>query len=83
MHEYMPLLIVGAIIGVFSVIFLIARIRLQSKLKAMTQDRNMSDKVIIRRLLRYGRPYLKQFILVLVISISRFPALHCPACGGW
>ena len=69
MHNYLPVLIVGAIIGVFSVIFLFARIRLQSKLKAMTQDRNMSDKEIIRRLLRYGKPYLKQFILVLVIML--------------
>ena len=69
MRNYLPVLIVGAIIGTFTLLFVVARILLQKKIKAMTKDRHMSDGEIVRRLLRYGRPYLKQFILVLVIML--------------
>ena len=69
MREYLPVLIVGAIIGVFAIAFIIARIQLQAKLKEMGSDRHMSDGVIIRRLLGYGKPYIKQFILVFVIML--------------
>ncbi len=69
MRNYLPVLIVGAIIGTFTLLFVVARILLQKKLNSMTKDRHMSDREIIGRLLRYGRPYLKQFILVLVIML--------------
>ena len=69
MREYLPILIVGAIIGVFTIAFVIARIYLKSQLKNLDSDRNMPDSVIIRRLLGYGKPYLKEFILVFVIML--------------
>ncbi len=70
MHEYLPILIVGAIIGVFSTLFLIAWFILKRHKEDMTdRDRNMSDKEIVTRLLRYAKPYTKQFVLVFVIML--------------
>ncbi len=69
MHEYLPLLIVGAIIGAFSTVFIIAYIALKNKKEAVGFDRNMADKELIGRLLRYALPYKKQFALVLLIML--------------
>lgn len=69
MREYFPLLVVGGIIGVFSIIFLIAYLSIKDKKEAIGFDRNMKDSEIIRRLAVYARPYVKQFVLVLVIML--------------
>ncbi|MBE6976490.1 MAG: ABC transporter ATP-binding protein [Ruminococcaceae bacterium] len=70
MPDYLPLLIVGAIIGVFSALFLVAYAILKRHKEDMTdRDRNMSDKEIIGRLLRYARPYAKNFIAVFIIML--------------
>ena len=62
MHEYLPLLIVGATIGVFSVLFVVAWMVLK-RTKLRDFDRHMSDGEIIRRLLRYAKPHWKSFLL--------------------
>ena len=67
MHEYLPLLIVGGIIGLFTLGFLAAYALVRNKKEAMGFDRNMDDREIIRRLLGYARPYWKQFALTLLI----------------
>ena len=69
MHEYLPILIVGAIIGVFTVIFLVIYGLEKNKKETMGFDRNIPDSEIIRRLLRYAKPYYKQFILIFVIML--------------
>ena len=69
MHEYLPVLIVGAIIGLFSIAFLVAYTAAKSKMKAQIKDRNMPDSEIIRRLLSYAKPYTGKFILVFVIML--------------
>ncbi|MGN1002771.1 MAG: ABC transporter ATP-binding protein [Oscillospiraceae bacterium] len=69
MREYLPILIVGAIIGAFSIVFLIAYAAIRKQKEAIGFERNMSDSELVRRLLRYARPYWKQFLLVLVIMI--------------
>ena len=69
MDEYLPILIVGAIIGVFSVIFLTAFLLEKDKKKTMGWERSMKDGEIVRRLLRYTRPYRGQFALVFVIML--------------
>ena len=69
MDKYLPVLIVGAIIGIFAIAFLIAYLKLK-KDKAMKEfERNMPDSLIIKRLLRYAKPYAAQFVLVLVIML--------------
>ena len=73
MREYYPLLVVGGIIGTFSLVFSLAYILMKNKKQALGFDRQMKDGEIIRRLLAYARPYTRQFLLVgllMVFSIS-------------
>ena len=69
MREFYPLLIVGAIIGTFSVIFILAFALMKNKKEAIGFDRNIKDKEIIKRLLVYLRPHLKSFMLVGLIML--------------
>ena len=70
MREYLPVLIVGGIIGLFTTFFLIAYAILRKQKEDMTdRDRNMSDKEIVTRLLRYAKPYWKSFIAVFFIML--------------
>lgn len=73
MHEYYPLLVVGAIIGFFTLIFLCAFAFMKDKKNAIGFDRNMKDSEITKRLLVYAKPHIKSFVLIffiLVLSIS-------------
>ena len=69
MHEYLPILIVGAIIGTFSAIFLLVYALEKDKKQSMGFERHMADGEIIRRLLTYARPHWKQFALAVVIML--------------
>ena len=69
MHEFYPLLIVGAIISIFAVAFILAYVFMKDKKEAIGFDRNMSDKEIIKKLLVYAKPYKKSFITVLFLMI--------------
>jgi len=69
MAEYLPILIVGAIIGVFTLIFLAAYALEKNKKETMGFDRHMSDREIVTRLLRYAAPYKKEFALTLLIML--------------
>ena len=73
MHEYLPILIVGAIIGVFAVIFVVAYAMVKNKKEAIGFDRNIPDGEILKRLLKYARPYWKSFLAVgfiMLVSIA-------------
>ncbi|MBR2422948.1 MAG: ABC transporter ATP-binding protein [Oscillospiraceae bacterium] len=69
MDKYLPILIVGAIIGIFTIAFLIAYIKVKQDKTMQEFQRKMPDSQIIKRLLGYGRPYLGQFVLVFVIMM--------------
>lgn len=69
MSEYLPILIVGAIIGVFTIVFLLAYCALKKVKEDPELDRNMPDSEIVRRLLQYAGPYWKSFILVFFIML--------------
>ena len=69
MREYLPILIVGTIIGVFTIIFLVAFFLEKDRKKSMGWERNMADREIIRRLLGYAKPYRGQFFLVFVVML--------------
>ena len=69
MREFLPLLIVGAIVGVFSIIFVIAYLRVRKQKEAIGFDRNMPDGEIVARLLQYAKPHWKSFVLVLAIML--------------
>ena len=69
MTEYLPILIVGGIIGAFSLLFLIAYAALVRHPGSDSQERNMPDSEIVRRLLVYAKPYWRDFVLVTVIMV--------------
>lgn len=64
-----PLLIIGAILGVLSTIFLISYLSIKNKKEVLGFERNIKDSVIIKRLLKYAKPYYKSFIVVLLLMI--------------
>ncbi len=69
MREYYPLIVVGAIIGIFSIAFLIAFLSIKDKKQAIGFDRKMSDKELIGRLLKYAKPYWKSFLFVMILML--------------
>ena len=69
MYEYFPLLVVGAVIGLASVIFICAYVSIKDKKTAIGFDRNMKDTEIIKRLAAYAKPHIKSFVAVLVLML--------------
>ncbi len=69
MNEYLPILIMGAVIGVITIAFIIVY-KLYGKINPEDDfERNMPDGEIIRRLMKYIKPYYKTFIIVFVIML--------------
>ena len=69
MKDYLPIVIIGAVIGCVSLIFLIAFAMVKNKKEDMGFDRNMPDGEIVVRLMRYARPHWKQFLLAIIIML--------------
>ncbi len=69
MREYLPILILGGLIGLLSIIFVIVYCTMRQKKAINGYDRHMSDGEIIRRLIRYAKPYTGQFILAFIIML--------------
>ena len=69
MTEYLPILIVGAIIGAFAIVFLLAYGALRKIKNEPDKERNMPDGEIIRRLLQYAKPYWKSFVIVFIVML--------------
>lgn len=67
--EYLPLLWVGAILGVVSTFLIIAFALVKDKKQSMGFERNMSDAEITKRLLKYAKPYYKRFIFVGILAL--------------
>ena len=69
-REYLPLVIAFAIIGAFTIAFLLAWAALKKhKDETDESERKMADGEIILRLLRYAKPYWKSFIGVFFIML--------------
>ena len=64
MYEYYPLIVVGAIVGLFSLVLLAAFLTVKDKKQTMEFERQIGDREIMGRLLHYAKPYLPQFLLV-------------------
>ncbi len=69
MREYLPILIVGAIIGSFALVFILAFLALRKVKDPNEHERNMPDGVIIRRLIQYAKPYWKNFVAIFFIMV--------------
>lgn len=59
----------GAILGVFALLFLLAYALIKNKKESIGFDRNIPDREIIKRLLKYAKPYWKGFVVVLLLTI--------------
>lgn len=73
MHEYYPILLLGAVIGTITAVLLIAYASVKDKKESMGFERNMKDGEIMKRLMEYAGPYKKQFLFVgflMLFSIS-------------
>ena len=64
MREYYPIILVGAIIGILSIIFIVAYALMKDKKEAIGVDRNMKDSEITKRLLAYAKPHSWSFVIV-------------------
>ncbi len=69
MREYLPIIIIVSIIATFSLIFIVAYALLKKRNIVRSEERNMADGELTRRLVGYALPYWKDFLLVLVIMI--------------
>ncbi|MBQ8833782.1 MAG: ABC transporter ATP-binding protein [Oscillospiraceae bacterium] len=69
MREYLPILILGAIIGVFTLIFVAVYALEKNKKETMGFERHMADGEIVKRLLRYAKPYYGQFVGIFFIML--------------
>ncbi len=64
MNEYLPLLLVGGVIGTVSALLLFAYAMVKDKKETMGFERNMKDGEIVRRLAGYAKPFWRQFAVV-------------------
>ena len=69
MHNYLPILIVGAIIGVFAILFVVLWSYVKRLKDPFSADRHMKDGEIMARLAKYAKPYWKNFLVVLFIML--------------
>ena len=73
MREYYPLIVVGGVIGLISIVFSLAYALIKNKKEAIGFDRNMKDGEIVRRLLAYAKPHWRSFLfagLCMAFSIA-------------
>ena len=70
MREYYPLLVVGGILGLFTIFFTVAYATMKDKKTAIGFERNMPDRELVRRLVKYARPYVGSFIFVGFVMLA-------------
>ena len=69
-REYLPLVIMGSIIGTFTLLFVLGWLALRKHKEQLEEnERHMADSEIIRRLLAYAKPYWKSFVAVFFIMV--------------
>ena len=84
MYEFYPLVVTGAIVGLFSIVLLAAYLSVKDKKQSMGFERQMGDREIMGRLMHYAKPYRKQFALVggvMLFSIAY--DILSPLIIGW
>ena len=69
MREFLPLWIIGGVLGAVSIIFIIAFMTIRKQKEAIGFDRNMKDSEITKRLLVYAKPHWRSFALVLFVML--------------
>ena len=62
MREFYPLVFVGAILGTFTVFFTFLIIFAKKRKMTLPANRKMSDREIIKRIMKYAKPHTPAFI---------------------
>lgn len=63
MREFYPLVFVGAILGTFTVFFTFLIIFAKKRKMTLPANRKMSDREIIKRIMKYAKPHTPAFIV--------------------
>ena len=80
MYEWYPILIILAVISMFTTVFILAYALMKDKKEAIGYDRNMKDREIIKRLAPYLLRRKKLFILALaLVLLSTVYSICAPA----
>ena len=83
MYEWYPILIILAVISMFTTVFILAYALMKDKKEAIGYDRNMKDREIIKRLAPYLLRRKKLFILALaLVLLSTVYSICAPAILG-
>ena len=69
-----PLIIIAAVLGTVTAVMIAGIALIKDKKEAFGFERKMGDLAILRRLLGYARPFLRQFALVLVVLLFSIAA---------
>ena len=69
MYEYLPIIIIVAIIGSLTILFLLADMALRRAKKDVANERTMKDGELVSRLIQYAKPYKKEFALVFFLMV--------------
>ena len=69
MYEYLPIIIIVAIIGALTTLFIFADMALKRAKKDVTSERSMKDGELVSRLVQYAKPYKKEFALVFFLMV--------------
>ncbi len=69
LYEFYPLILVGAIIGVLTLVLTLAFLLMKDKKTAIGFERYMKDSEVASRLLAYAKPYWANFLLVLLLMV--------------
>ena len=64
-----PILIVAAAISLFATAFILAYVFMKDKKEAIGFDRDIKDIDIVKWLLKYAKPYIGNFIIVLILMV--------------
>lgn len=84
MYQYYPLLFVGGVVGLFSIVLGIAYMTIKNKKEEIGFDRNMKDGEIMRRLIGYAKPHIGSFIIVgLLMAFSIAYSVVSPLLMGF
>ncbi len=84
MREYLPLLVVGAVIGSIAAVLIFAYAMVKDKKETMGFERSMKDSEIVKRLLHYAKPFWKQFLVVgLLVLFSIVYDILAPMIIGY
>ncbi|MBQ0071205.1 MAG: ABC transporter ATP-binding protein, partial [Spirochaetales bacterium] len=69
MREFLPLIIVGAVIGAFTVVFAFAYLALKKRMKDDSKERHMEDRELVARMAHYAKPHWKAFLVIFFIMV--------------